>query len=518
VAPGTVAPEERFDVEVGLAGVPLPGVTGGRVRVPLPEKETELVFDIQLAAAGMEAPEGWLRVLRVPAQSPFAERVHIPLVARPLPDGEEARLSFLLIHYSCRGSSCGMASRKIATLRPGVVELGIGEVPSWTTGTEADAPVNLDPSNPSPDLTIRISKSEGNPATGKYEWTFVSPHPLALPAEPLEMDLGEDAATFAKKIITEVRQQSDGPLVATTMDGIGKTIRDKIPEALWLVLRQLWELVHEGMRRVPTVLILSAEAHVPWELAYIEHPTFDAALPPFLGAQFAIARWLLQGALLPPPVAVEVKEIAIVAGDYRSSNHLRELPEAIKEGESLTKALGAIRLTATKQDLANLLSAAVPKAGGAVGVEVIHFACHGEFDGSGIIYLDDDSVLTPIPFRGATIGPSHGPLLFLNACQVGQAGEMLGEYAGFAGNSLRNGFRGFVAPLWSVKDDIAREIALRFYVEAFGAGGSPGPKQVSSILQGIRGEYGKQGGGPPQPTYLAYVFYGHPALHLGRAS
>ena len=40
------------------------------------------------------------------------------------------------------------------------------------------------------------------------------------------------------------------------------------------------------------VLLQSAEAHVPWELALLDDPP-DPSLPRRLGAQFAVGRWLL---------------------------------------------------------------------------------------------------------------------------------------------------------------------------------------------------------------------------------
>lgn len=71
-----------------------------------------------------------------------------------------------------------------------------------------------------------------------------------------------------------------------------------------------------------------------------------------------------------------------------------------------------------------------------------------------------------------------------------------------------------MAPLWSVKDDIAGQIALKFYQRAFGDGATPGVP-VGEIMRQLRAEYD----GEAEPVYtttLAYVFYGHPALLLSR--
>lgn len=64
-----------------------------------------------------------------------------------------------------------------------------------------------------------------------------------------------------------------------------------------------------------------------------------------------------------------------------------------------------------------------------------------------------------------------------------------------------------VAPLWSVRDDIAKEISLRFYPGAFGG------VRPAEILRQERASFGSSGP-PASATYLAYQFYGHPAFRL----
>ena len=56
---------------------------------------------------------------------------------------------------------------------------------------------------------------------------------------------------------------------------------------------------------------------------------------------------------------------------------------------------------------------------------------------------------------------------FLNACQVGAGQALLGDYAGMAEAFLYAGACAIVAPLWSIDDKIAHEIALRFYDGVF---------------------------------------------------
>jgi CHAT domain-containing protein len=99
--------------------------------------------------------------------------------------------------------------------------------------------------------------------------------------------------------------------------------------------------------------------------------------------------------------------------------------------------------------------------------------------------------------------------LFVNACQVGTADEMLGEYAGLAGLVVGAGFRGFIAPLWSVADDIAQQISLGLYAA------SAEGVAVSSYLRHMRSHFRQTATESAHTTYMAYVFFGHPALRLG---
>jgi CHAT domain-containing protein len=201
--------------------------------------------------------------------------------------------------------------------------------------------------------------------------------------------------------------------------------------------------------------------------------------------------------------------MAVVAGNYANGSRLSSLPLAVAEAAELVREYGATALRATRSDMRRLLDGAIPGAG---GVQAIHFACHGMVDSDDPkyagIYLDDESTLSPVVFRSARVAQSDTPFLFLNACQVGNAGEMLGEYAGFAGEALRGGFSGFLAPLWSVSDAMARDFALEFYRKAFSA------TPVADILCELRGRYRMNGNGIPRSTYLAYVFYGNPDLRL----
>jgi hypothetical protein len=511
-----VAPGARFDLTIGLAKEAVPNVSGGLVTAELAAGTTEFDLDAQLVADGFESPAGWFFRLRVPVSNPERGQVKVTLIA---PNDATTRLSLLEVHFSHRGTPCGVAFRKIAVQasepttvppRPGG-QAWVGEEPTST--------IVLDPSEPPPaDLWITISKPDGNDATGKFVWGFRSPHSIRLPAKPIEVDLGADARTFAEKMIKTVTRAEGTALIDQALASVGRQVRDKAPAELEEVLQAVWGKVHPTTNRPPTILLQTAEPHVPWELARLNDPP-DAKLPPFLGAQFTMGRWIFgaRGLPVPPAREIPVRAMAVVAGDYRSSLNHRPLAKAEAEGEELAKRWGALRLKATVEDMNALLEGGLEQNGTRIGgTEAIHFACHGEVDPrnpqDAMIYLDNDWPLEASLFLEAPVGKTHQPFLFLNACQVGQSGEVLGDYAGFAGFCLRSGFRGFVAPLWSVSDEVAHEIALQFYDAAF----KSQPVPIAEVLRTVRCRYPLNERVPPS-TWLAYVYYGHPDCVLRRA-
>jgi CHAT domain-containing protein len=120
----------------------------------------------------------------------------------------------------------------------------------------------------------------------------------------------------------------------------------------------------------------------------------------------------------------------------------------------------------------------------------------------------------PIGLRSARWAKKQRPFLFLNACQVGSAGALLGEWSGFAGNSIYGGFGAFLAPLWSVADNDAKDFALGFYRSMLAEQKTPQETvpTAADVLRRLRAGY--RSGSTPKPTYLAYVFYGHPLLRV----
>ena len=138
--------------------------------------------------------------------------------------------------------------------------------------------------------------------------------------------------------------------------------------------------------------------------------------------------------------------------------------------------------------------------------DLLHIALHGVYDAvspvDGLI-MASGGPLTANAIRGADA--TRTPFVFLNACQVGTGKQVLGTYAGIPAAFVYGKARGVVAPLWSIQDKIAREIALRFY-EGLSRNETP-----ASLLRAERTRFA---GDDASPTYLAYVYFGNPSSHV----
>jgi hypothetical protein len=287
--------------------------------------------------------------------------------------------------------------------------------------------------------------------------------------------------------------------------GVGATIAEEMPAAFWDIFRRTAQLARSEGRQ-PTVFILSEEPYVPWELALVDPPLDpDQTVPCCLGAEACIGRWVLghRRPKLPPPSEVQVESMAVISGVY-DQPYWHRLKEAEEEAATLERTYGAIPVQANTTEVLRCLSG-IPKA------DLLHFAVHGIYDPNSTtdgLVLIDGSPLDPLLVKGQSLGAA--PFVFLNACQVGSGNRILGDYAGMAEAFLYAGASGVVAPLWSVKDTIAKEIALRFYQEVLLSDTPP-----ADMLRRERAAF-RDSAEPASATCLAYLFYGHPALRLNR--
>ncbi len=483
--PSAVVVGEEFDLELGLGPQPTRGVTAQPLTLP---DRPAYPLTVQVIVDGLVFRQGEQPTfdLDVTAQTPYPTRtLHLTAVADP----ELGPVRSILAVFSVEGRTVGSATRAVEVVST-ESQLSRGAVDAPPTGVDTALPSGVQTA----DITITISK--GDDLDGRrLLWSFQSPHPTVQgSAEPLTSTLGNRPEDFAKSLMrTAGRVQ--GPSLAAEIVGAGRVIARLVPAAVHDALRAT-AVAADGP---PTVLLLSADPHVPWELARIENP-WQPEAPPMLGAQAAVGRWALRepGPTPEPPRTVSMKAMTIVRGVYERVIGFNRLKHAEQEAIDLQAAYGATLVDAAQEPFFATLR-------GEPAAEVLHFAMHGKFDPMGLqdgLILVDGNIVDPLMILGADL--SHHPFVFLNACQVGQADETLGQYGGMAQSFVEAGASAVIAPLWVVKDDVARDVSLRFYASAF-AGMTP--------AEFLRAERARDGSG----THLAYVLYGHPLLQLTRS-
>lgn len=523
-SPASVSAGQLFDVRVGLAAKAQAATGDAPIRLKVEAPDKPIALDIELISYGVEFVEGSSRRLYVNPRQPLANYVSFKLRALA-PGAPDGIVTTIEVRYVRDGTICGVASRPLIVSAANVPQPPASEVATVTAANPpASSGIALDHVDPDIDLTIEFAKPDTNDAVGRFACKLYSRHPITVNRGPHDVDLGEDAKSFAKALIDDVRVSQSNQLISSTLGGFGSLISEKLPQAALDALAQVAQIVQP---RPPVVLIASVDPYVPWELAKLD-PPLDATRPPYLGAQAIVGRWLRPTRQNPntsvrppvnPPAKIAVRDTAVVGGFYGPLSRMRNLPQAEAEAKTLAAAWGTDLLAATPAVIQEIITARIRRANGnATAADIIHFAGHGEFNAgnadSSVLFLSDGTPVKSMNFRDATYGGSSTqPLIFFNACMIGTGGELLGDMGGFPGNCLRGGFGGVLGALWEVDDTDAHDLAVEFWRRARPApGGTAEP--VGAIMRDLRAKYASTGRPIPAATYLAYVYFGHPTLTL----
>lgn len=528
-APPTVEARRPFDVTVGLSPQ-AEGASGSAMDLPLAAGANAVELTVELVADGFDVLGGWQRALRAEVNKLDAARVTFQLVPFDPPNDEGVLLTTIGARFVHQGVVCGTASRPLIVHRAGSAPPATDRRGRpWLDQPPLATPIAPPDLAQAADLTIEISHPEANPARGRYHCSLLTPHPVAIDTTPRVIELGDDAKTFARHIVEQVRQFAGDDLTENLFEALGGLVADKLPRGVFDAIAA----VAAHVARVPAVLLVSAEPYVPWELATLA-PRLDPSRPACLGAQVLLGRWWREGPAngptgpagrstrpsADPPARIAVGAMAVMAAQYKAESGLRRLPLAEQEGKDLAQAYDAVLLSASTGALKQLLDAKVEQGLESIGaVDVVHFAGHGEFDPSrpdgSMMFLADGKPLASFLFRSAKYGDAHQPLAFFNACMIGIGGELLGDAGGFPGNCLRGGFGGIQGALWEVDDAVARDVAVEFWRRALPPPQGQG-EPVAAVWRDLRARFAPADGKPPEATYLSYVFYGHPRLTLER--
>ena len=502
-APRSLQPEQTFTVSIGFRQQADPNLESGE-QIVIENPPADAFLRVHLSADGADLLGASSQKLKLD----LAARIEFTCQVRP-----EAAEVVLHAKYVYQGQTVSLA----------VLPIGVfsgAEQPASQAATpapqgEADAllaalavpaenPCRIklaqDPAPPDLEITVRRIDSS------TYEWIFggdfLKSLPETLTAQP-SLERG-DARAFAGDLIQQLRQLGfKGAAASDLLLNFAQGIREAMPPLFFNLLA----LAHQSLGRTPTVLILTDELYVPWELAWID-PPLDPAAPPYLGAQAVIGRWFLNpNVAFPPPGALKIAHLSAVASEYGLGTDMRELPEALNEQKWLADTHGAEKFEAKLPEITRLTASGHAN-------HLVHFAVHGQSDpdaNESNLLLADKNRLPPGVLVGAyRCGQvPRFSFIFLNACQVATAGSNLGQAAGFPGVLIKGGVMGFLAPLWEVHDEPARKFAEGFYSAAF-----EHSLPVGEYLRQQRKSYL-----PAETTTpLAYIYYGHPALKLSKSA
>jgi CHAT domain-containing protein len=139
----------------------------------------------------------------------------------------------------------------------------------------------------------------------------------------------------------------------------------------------------------------------------------------------------------------------------------------------------------------------------------LHLACHGvqkpdEPTKSALILEDGHLTLEQI----IQLHLPKAEFAFLSACQTTTGDEKLSEeVVHIAGAMLLAGFRGVVATMWSIRDDLAPDVADAFYARIMQDGGRPDARKAAEALHFSVQELRKR----PDIPLLAWI----PFVHQG---
>jgi hypothetical protein len=261
-----------------------------------------------------------------------------------------------------------------------------------------------------------------------------------------------------------------------------------------------WEMIDAG-KAPKTILVVSDDPYVPWELMVprrLGQGAIETRAP--LGVEFSVGRWI-RGDYTSPPQEIPLQKTYVVAPSYvMQSKNLKYAPQETAFVCSTFKPSRSI----DPADFDNIEAALLDK-----GITLLHFICHGAADATQqTVYLRDmvnnlsGSVVEGSDNFVNALYRDH-TFVFLNACEVGRAAPALVGVNGLPATFLRLGASGVVAALWSVKDDLAHEVAEKFYTTVVQQPQTP----FAEILRDIRA---KAYAGEAEDTYAAYCFYGSP--------
>lgn len=255
----------------------------------------------------------------------------------------------------------------------------------------------------------------------------------------------------------------------------------------------LQQLLWSIRGRIQSVLIQSTEPWIPWELCALRGVENGQVVEgDFLAEAYAVTRWMPG---IPLKQAFSLKRIGVVIPQNSG------LAFAQQEWQFLQSLAGNDRrVERVPARFVNLVQAFT-----AGEYTAWHFSGHGVMRTDDPLraemILEEPPAFTPMLLSGALANVGNtSPLVFLNACQMGQSGMALTDAGGWAQQFIRAGASAFIGAYWSVQDASARDFAESLYNHL-----------VSGKTLGQAALLARQAVLARNPlTALAYTIFGHP--------
>jgi hypothetical protein len=486
----TLAPGAAFTFAVWCdTGPPLAGEAAQPVVLVAPPEQRIFDLEVWIAASPhfeLERRVDTLRLDRDVAASPS-----LTFIARVVDDPPPGA-GLLSAQFSYNNRACGQVARLVAiegaaAPQPPAPDADLG-------GPPARPPrIVVRTGETQPDLTVEIRSLDDE---GRTFDVRVLPRG-ATDVEPVRWKLAESlpdmVADYMKDFTTPGLGDDER---RSKLLGAGMALWDEAPKAF---TSAFWSLA-ETLR---SILIVTDEWSFPWELLVPVrgHGTARETRAP-LGVTYQIGRWVTSEGLSPQQ-EIPLTDSYAFAPDYGPGLALDNAPA---EAQYVCR-----HFAGTLIDPGNFT--AIEAFFGRGGVSLVHFVCHGEapVGKSQAIALCDGTKL--LAHQLAAMNALAGavaktePLIFLNACEIGRGAPALIGPGGFATAFIDLGARGVIAPLWSVDDKVAHDVAIAFYDAVRAQPTTP----LSEIVRTLRARAYDDGGAD---TWAAYCLYSDPLARV----
>jgi hypothetical protein len=283
-----------------------------------------------------------------------------------------------------------------------------------------------------------------------------------------------------------------------TIEGVGVRLWQWLPQAL----RDEYFRQYRGGTPPRSILIHSEDMIFPWELV-IPNDTSSGQLTRLraLGIEHVLGRWKPGLTTKPSRQMLKVRKLRVLNPNYPEPNTLKW---AQTEAAELGKLFPALVFPVAPADLAG-----VQQLFEETDVQVLHFSGHGEINLNNPdlnkLLLENNEEFDALGLVATKLCAVAQPVVYLNACSVGNVGDTVGRAGGFASNFVTNGCSGVIAPLWPVNDYRSMEFALSLYSKLKLG------RSIGEALQELREENEKD------PTFYAYTYFGDPWVRLNLA-